>query len=246
MKCSVVFVAATLALSVLATLSVADNPSTMGQEEATPPPLASKLDKHIAQFDTSGRSLVAIVLELSCSHKIPLAIEYADYSSTKEPINLRFTNQSLREIFVGVVSKVPTYRVSFSDGLVTIYSPAARADKSNLLNTTIQRFSVTQRDTREAETELFCALQRETKSGNVCTGSTAPGQWGAKKITVDMLNVKVYEILNAVIAQNGEAVWTVAVSPAQLSKLPAGELWHIYPLEEQFKTVALERLVKIH
>jgi hypothetical protein len=244
MKCSIVIVAATLAFSLLATLSASDSPSTMGQE-AKPTPLASKLDKRIAQFDASGHTLVAIALELSCTHKIPLAIEYADRYSTTEPIDLRFSNQSLREIFVGVVSKFPTYRVSFSDGLVTIYSPAARADKSNLLNTTIKRFNVTQRDTRDAETELFCALLRETKSGNVCSGSTAPGQWGTKKITVDMEDAKVYEILNAVIGQNGEAVWTVAVSPEQLSKLPAGQLWHIYPLEEEFKTVALSRLSRI-
>jgi hypothetical protein len=243
MKCSIVIVPAALMFSVLATLSATNSPSTMAQE-AKPTLLARKLDKRIAQFDTSGRTLVAIALELSCTHKIPLAIEYADHYSTSEPIDLHFSDQSPREIFAGVVSKFPTYRVSFSDGLVTIYSPAARANNSNLLNTTIKRFNATQRDTRDAETELFCALMRETKSGSLCFGSNAPGQWGTKTITVAMEDAKVYQILNAVIAQNGEAVWTVAVSPELLSK-PTGQLWHIYPLEEEFKTVALSRLSRI-
>jgi hypothetical protein len=57
MKCSIVIVAATLAFSLLATLSASDSPSTMGQE-AKPTPLASKLDKRIAQFDASGPARV--------------------------------------------------------------------------------------------------------------------------------------------------------------------------------------------
>jgi hypothetical protein len=123
--------------------------------------------------------------------------------------------------------------VSFSAGLVDIYAPAARADNSNVLNTPIKGFSVTTLDTHRADIELFCAVVRQTQKAGVCAGNIATGQWRTKKITLHMETAKVYEILNAVIAQNGQAAWTVIVPPDKLSKLQVAGLWHIYPLENR-------------
>jgi hypothetical protein len=210
-----------------------------------PTSFASKLDTRVAEFDGSGRSLVAVALDLSYAYHVPLALQYVDRSSTTQPITMHVRNDTLREIFVGIISQFPDYRVSFSEGLVEIYSPSARADSSNLLNTTIRKFTVARRDASHAEMELYCAMVRETRAGDVCGGSTT--SWGAKNITLDMENAKVYRILNAIVSQSGDAVWIVTVPPGKLSELASvGRLWHIYPLEEPFRAAALDALAELH
>jgi len=77
-----------------------------------------------------------------------------------------------------------------------------------------------------------------------CGGSLAVGQWDPLRITLHLHNARVYEILNAIVAQNGRAIWTVTVS--NLASLPqCCGLWYIYPLQEPFKSVVSDRLVRM-
>lgn len=198
-----------------------------------------KIDSRIQQFSTSGRTLVDSVIELAYKYQVPMAIEYADWEATKRPLNLEFHKKSFRGIVEAIVKEDPQYQVSFSNGIVDIFSPTAREDGSNLLNKIMKDFSVTEMETRRADFQLFCAL---TQSG--CAGSLAVGQWDPLRNTLHMHNARVYEILNAIVAQNGRAIWTVTAS--NLASLPqCCGLWYIYPLEEPFKSTVSDRLVRM-
>lgn len=89
--------------------------------------------------------------------------------------------------------------------------------------------------------ELFCALSHEIMPSGGCGESHAGGQWGPLKITLHLQNAKVYEVLNALVSENGKAIWTVIRSPDKLSELQGG-IWYIYPLQQPFKAVVSERL----
>ena len=203
-------------------------------------PFESKLNSRIGHFKISGETLVAIVLDLAYEFQLPTGIEYVDHQATTRPINLELHNETVRGILLAIVQQVPEYKVSFSDGLVDVYVPKAREDPSNLLNKIIKNLAVSELDTGEANMELFCALCREVTVN--CAGSFATGQWGPLRITVHLENAKVYEILNAMTAQNGKAIWTVIAPPDRLSKIPVGGLWHMYPLEFPFVSGILEKL----
>lgn len=203
---------------------------------------AAKLDERVEVFNTSGRTLVASVLDLAYEYELPTGIEYIDREAATKPINLELRNESVRGILLAIVQQLPQYRVNFSDGLVNIYAPRAREDASNLFNRVIKTFAVTELDTHRADVELVCSLARELVPPGPCGGSIAVGQWGPLKITVHLQNAKVYEIVNAMVAQNGKAVWTVIAPPDKLSKVPVGGLWHIYPLEPPFKDAVLLKL----
>ena len=205
----------------------------------------SRLNSRIGHFKISGQTLVAIVLDLAYEFQLPTGIEYIDHDAMTRPINLELHNESVREILLAIVQQVPEYKVSFSDGVVDIYVPKARGDSSNLLNKPIKNFGVSGLDTTRADMELFCALSREVLPSGGCGGSIATGQWGPLRITVQLQNAKVYEILNAMTAQNGKAIWTVIAPPDGLSKIPFGGLWHIYPLEAPFKQGILEQLREV-
>jgi len=204
----------------------------------------SKLDKRVEHFDTAGRTLIASVLDLAYEYELPIGIEYVDRALTR-PIKLEFHHDSVRGILVAIIQQAPGYRVAFSGGLLDIYAPSAREDPSNLLNKVIRNFAVTELDTHRADMELLCALARELVPPGGCGGSIAVGQWGPLKVTVHLQNAKVYEILNAIVAQNGKAIWTVLTPPDQLSKIQFGGLWHIYPLEPSFKNAVQDKLTSM-
>jgi hypothetical protein len=204
----------------------------------------NKLDHRIETFGTSGRALVANLLDLAYEYQVPMGIEYLDRDAARRPINLELHNESLRGIFTAVVAQLPEYRVDFSGRVVHIYSPQARRDASNLLNKSIKNYSVRNADTRDADFQVLCALSSELDPGSFCGGSIAGGQWGSLRITLRLQSARVYEILNAIVSENGKAIWTVTVPPEKLSRLPNEGLWHIYPEEPAaFKAVALEKIM---
>jgi hypothetical protein len=203
------------------------------------------LERRVEQFDTSGHSFVASVLELAYQYELPMGIEFMDRETATRPINLEFRDETVRGILLTIIGQAPEYRVSFSAGLVDIYSPKARDDSTNLFNRVIKDFEIRELDTHDADLALFCALGRQLVPPSSCFGSVAIGQWGATKITVRQQNAKVYEILNAIVARNGKAVWAVTAPPERLSKIPVGGFWHIYPLEPPFKIAVLEKLTSM-
>ena len=218
-------------------------PSTAKVELPRVSNFEQEIDSVIERFSTSGRTLVDSVIELAYKHQVPMAIEYADLEATTRPLNLAFHNKSFRGIVEAIVKEDPQYRVSFSNGIVDIFSPMAREDSSNLLNKLMKDFSVTEMETRSADFQLFCALVQAAGSGG-CAGSLAVGQWDPIRITLHLQNVRVYEILNAIVAQNGKAIWTVTAS--NLASFPqCCGLWYIYPLQEPFKGVVSDRLVRM-
>jgi hypothetical protein len=173
-----------------------------------------------------------------------MAVEFVDGDATR-PLNVQFRNQSLRQILEGIIRQAPRYRVNFSQGLVDIFNPESRGDASNPFNAVIRDFAVTKQETRQADFRLFCALTRQIYSSKVCGGSLASGQWPSVEITLHLQDAKVYQILNAIVAQNGRAIWTLAVRLDQLSKPQPSDLWYVYPLQQPFKSTVLERLVRI-
>lgn len=220
--------------------AIREQPRQVAPESVRVSNLEQRLNRRIERFDTAGRTLVACVADLAFTYELPTAIEYADRDAAGRPLNLTFHNESIRRILEAIVLHAPQYRVDFGHGIVDLYAPQARENPSNLLNNVVKDFAVTQVDTHEADFQLFCAVSRELDS-QACAGSIAVGQWPTK-ITLHLQNVKVYEVLDAIVAENGKAIWTVMVRPDKLSKLQAGGNWYIYPLQQPFRPVVLERL----
>jgi hypothetical protein len=234
-----------LIVSWLMVISAKANLCASNTEPAQVTIFKRKLDTRVERFETSGRTLVASLIELAYEYELPTAIEYIDHEAATRPINLQFHDESVRGILMAIILQIPEYRVSFSDGTVDVYVSKAREDSSNLFNKVIKDFSISALDTHLADMELVCALTRELVPPGGCGGSIAVGQWGSLKITLHLHNATVFEILNAIVAQNGRAVWTVMAPPNKLSKIPVGGLWHVYPLEPSYRSGVLDRLTKI-
>lgn len=184
-------------------------------ESTTASSFEQKLDIPVKRFDTAGRTLVACIVDLAFTYQLPTAIEYADREAATRPLNSHFQNESVQRILEAITEQVPGYSVSFSGGIVDVFAARGRGDPSNLLNKITKDFAVSEVDTHEADSQLFCAVVSELYSQG-CLVSIALGQWGPLKITLHLQNARVYEVLNAIVAENGKAIWTVLVRPDQL------------------------------
>jgi len=208
---------------------------------APPSNLEQKLDQRVERFDTAGRTFASCIIELAYTYGLPAAIEYADRDAARRRLNLKFQDESIRGILDVLVQQTPEYRADFGEGLVDVYSPRARADSSNVLNRVIGDFAVTEKETREADFWLFCDLAWKLNKGP-CGGSLATGQWEPTRITLHLQNAKVYDVINAIVAENGKAIWTVTAPPDRMSKIQNGGSWYISPLECPFQADAVQRL----
>ncbi len=203
--------------------------------------LTEKLQLPVPAFDSGGRPMVDIVLDLAYQYQLPLGLQYADEAAVHRKINVKLQNHDLRNVLSTVISRLPEYKMTVGNGLIQIFSPKGRAEASNLLNTRIPDFEVHAVDTHEASADLACSLARQINPRIACFLSLVPGQWGPLNVTLHMHNAKVHEILDAIVGQNGAAVWTVLAPPDGMASL-GKDLWYIYPLKPSFKQTAIERL----
>jgi hypothetical protein len=221
-----------------------EHPRKVSLGPATQSQLEQKLEQRVIQFNTAGRTFVGSVAALAYDYGLPTAIEYADRQAARRPLHLDFRDRPVREVLEALVQQTPEYRMSFSDGIVDIYSLRARADDSNVLNRVIRDYEVTQKETREADFELLCELGQKLGS-KFCGGSLAIGQWEPTRITLHLHDAKAYEVINAIVAQNGKAIWTVTARPDRMSKIQDGGSWYVYPLEGPFEEMAVEKLERV-
>jgi hypothetical protein len=201
-----------------------------------------RLNARVKRFDTAGRSLISVVVDLAYEYRLPTGIEYVDQEAMSRPIHSVYRDESIGVILTKMVGQFPEYGISLTGGIVNLYSREARKESTNLLNTTLTVFSVNAVETRIADFELFCSLTEKIEPGTRCSGSLATGQWKTDVITLDLRDATVHEILNAIVAENGSAIWTVITPKDKLNQIPVGGLWHIYPLDEFFKQSVLEKL----
>ncbi|HEV2349766.1 MAG TPA: hypothetical protein VG028_07980 [Terriglobia bacterium] len=192
------------------------------------PSFERRVESRVAQFDAKGRPLIRAILDLANEYELPLGIEYIDREAVWQPLNLKLSNKSVCEILEALVAQLPQYKMRVSAGAVEIYSPKARADASNLLNTVVENFAVTDKSPRMASAAIYAAMMSEHHEMCCLAGSVLESV-GEPKTTINLKNRKVYEILDALVAQNGESLWVPLVPPQRLSA-PDPKLWEVYQL----------------
>ncbi len=214
-------------------------PTAKSAESEIPTSFEKRLHKPISIFDARRGSFVQNLLGIVYRFQLPLALEYVDPRAVTEPSGMVLRDVTARQAIEALVQRLPEYRVSFSNGLVDIYSPKARTDNSNLLNVTIPCLEVSRMDASMASEMVFDALATATGFRGPIFHSVAGA--GGKQVTISVRQMKVYEILNKIVSMQGKSVWVVSVPPNKLSRLQ-GNLWHLYSLDPSSESIIAVRL----
>ena len=203
----------------------------------------AKLGTRRGPLNSNGRTLLQSVISLAYEFQFPVGFEYLDREAVQGPLNIRLRRPSVREMIEALVNELPEYRVSFSNGVVEVYSPLARSERANVLNTVIPEFAVRDADPEEASTAVLEALLRSEGTKTALVESTALGS--PLKVNIHRKDAKVYEILDAIVAQHGRLMWTVTASPERLTTVH-GDLWYVYPLDPpQWERIVIDRTQRL-
>lgn len=192
------------------------------------PSFDQRLGIRVLRYDTGPRPFVRAVLDLVSKYQLPLGLEYVDREALRRPLNLRLNNKSVREILQALVAQVPQYRLRISPDVIEVYSPKARADASNFLNTVVANFARTGQTPRMVSLAIYSAVTAERHQ--VCCGIVnvlEPGD--APTVTLALRDKRAYEILDALVARM-QGFWIPVVPPEKLS-VPGPKLWEVYQLE---------------
>ncbi|PYU96790.1 MAG: hypothetical protein DMG25_00685, partial [Acidobacteria bacterium] len=199
-----------------------------------------RLESQVAEFDAAGRPFVQLVLDVAYEYELPLGLEYVDADAMKQPMNLKLRNERVREVLLAAVAQLPQYRLEVTPHMLKIYSPKARSDSCNLLNTTIHDFKCLAQSPRMASMEVYAAMMSQLHVP-CCEAGDVLDSGHPRTVSLDLQDKKVYELLNAIVAQNGETVWVALVPPEKLSDRKA-KLWEIYGLGPGWERILLRDL----
>lgn len=201
------------------------------RETQTSQSFGERLSAKIPVFESDHQPLAAALLKVVYRYHLPLGLEYIDRDAVQRPLELKLRNSSVREVLESLVGQMPEYRVRFGSGVVEVYSPKARQDRANLLNTVIGNFDLQKDTIRMASAELRDSLANELQPGAGSIGDVVDS-FLSPKFSLHVRAAPVYEILNALVAADGRTLWAVAAPPNRLSVLqPAVPLWKLYDLD---------------
>ncbi len=204
--------------------------------------LSHLLTVRIQEFGGGNASMAHNLVHLAYSRHLPIALEYIDHAALAGHPTPRLRGVTVGEALRTIVAVCPEYSVDVSHGVVEIYSPLARRDGSNLLNTIIPRFTLTNLDAGVASAALLDAVFAHRRPGMSVAHSVAGV--GGERLSLSVMNMPVYAILNKIIALQGSSIWTITVPPQKLSNLKDTP-WHVYPLDPAYESIVLDVLGKI-
>jgi hypothetical protein len=191
--------------------------------------LAEKLSTQVAHFGISGQTLLDGIVGLAYRYELLVGWEYIDREAVERPLSIQLPKCSVREAVEALVRQLPAYCVTFSPEIIQIYSPSARADPKNLLNLTVGDFHVVDESVPDIDFRLWGEIFTRLHPGKGYGGHSVGGLLTPEgKITINLRDAKVYEVLDAVVAAEKGSWWIVSVPAEQLSSLPSSGLWEIH------------------
>lgn len=213
--------------------------SVAAKNTAKRPSFRQKLQTHAAAFEIQRASPVRVLIHTAIQYQLPLALEFADWDAVKPVPRIKLPPGQVRQRIESLVAMIPGFRVSFSNSLVDVYFPPARADSSNLLNTRLRGFQVQDVDAGLAAAMVHGALLAQERPQSILANSSAGV--GGTPVSVDAHNAPVYEVLNGLVSQQGSSLWVVGAPPGQLQNINA-DLWRFYPLSVALEPIIVERV----
>jgi hypothetical protein len=212
--------------------------SAVGQTRGPDRPSIESLLSQETSFVPKSTSTLERLTEVARHSQVPMGIEWVGQLDTRVPKPLYSSRRTVRSLIEAILQQVPGYRARVQNGVLTIARTATSDTPKNFLNVRIPEFQVDRANLYDANallrSKIKMTLHPERYTGGVGGGyghaATGEPSFDEKSITFSGRNLTVREILNKIIALNGNALWVVQLVP---SKRMTGEPFFAQgPLDE--------------
>jgi hypothetical protein len=192
---------ALLLLAVKISWAPATNPRPPQEDD-----LAVTLSKRVSSYDIGTLSLVGALIRVSNDFHVPMGIVWVNSASARAERPFAWKDATVQEIIQTIVSTQHGYQVLIRDRVVHVFPPIS--DNQNFLKTNIGEFSVHDADVELAYFKLRTLL-RPPEHGNRFLSIAGPGD---SKVTVELKNSPVEDVLDALTVASNLKIWIVTFS----------------------------------
>jgi hypothetical protein len=165
------------------------------------------------------------LIEVAQHYRIPMGIEWinlpnADGSSPLTP------QPTVREMILSIFRPIPGYKMEIRGGVVNVSNVAFVDDSRNFLSMRLAEYRADRENVFGAEFRLRLSIhstlhpERYSLGGNggYGYGTQRDDDFDVTNISFSRRNVTVREILNAIVRENGNALWVVELVPSKMMK----------------------------
>ena len=175
-----------------------------------------------ASFVPKSTSALDQLIEVAHHYEIPMGIEWIDRPDAKVLTLPQSKRTSVQRLITAILRQSPGYRLKVADGVVHIANKTFVGDPRNFLNLRISEFRVKEGNVFDADASLRLGItmtlhpERYARGWNGGYGYGAGGVFDVRNITLFGRNLIVRQILNKIIAANGNALWVVQLNPSRM------------------------------
>lgn len=174
--------------------------------------------RKVEKFKVHERNMIDALLMFGQQERLGIGIDYIKAEAFKQKINLEFHNATLGDV-LDTITRRFGYVWSSHDRVLTVTHAGAMRGRRNLLNQRIETFKVSAMPLELAgcrlRTTLYFAVNPSSK------GVVGDCPYGGAEHTIEgleMKNVTVRQILDALVAQHGNGAWIVQQPPWTMDK----------------------------
>jgi hypothetical protein len=222
-------------LLVLAFASLAVVPCS-GQTNPTDD-LASKLSARIPEYRLEGVTFLEALLRVAADFQLRMGIAWVNTPAAHTTHSFYWHDVTVQEIVTAIADSEPGYSLRTAGSVVHVSSNMILANQ-NFLLIRIPEFAMRQQPVELAELRLKQRIRQIVSRSKRLFPESALVSAGEPKLDLDLTNVTVEEILDALITSSPRQVWLASfTNPARLT--PSGfhhtfqiESWLVNPDEQ--------------
>lgn len=162
------------------------------------------------------------LVQIAIHYRIPMGIEWMYDIRESEPITLT-PQQSVEDLINQILVQRPGYFKEINLGVVNVKKATIASDSRNFLNLRLAEYSVRDINVFGAESQLRVGIHRmrhpEPYARGVNGGYGQPDRgdgFNVSNISCRRENVTVREILDVIVAKNGNSLWIVEINPGTM------------------------------
>lgn len=201
-------------LLILFTASLCIAPTISGQT------LESKLAKTVEAFDSESTTTEEQLVEFARRFQIPMGIELLYSASKKGVPPIRARNSTLQNVLRQIVHQQSGHDYRLSDGVVHVFPMSLTDDSLNFLNLRIPKYKIERESLNGAAYKLRISIKLvihpESNIGGGYGGVGLNDDFHVPQITLSGNNLTVRQILNQIVALQGNASWVVRLNQWQM------------------------------
>jgi hypothetical protein len=175
-----------------------------------PQAIQGKLHATVKTYSLSADNFLQALTKTASQFEIPMGIEWVREPQTMRPFNRTWKQATPYKIIRTLVNTQPGYEFEVRGSVVHVHPHGSLGDPHDFLNLNIKRFVVKDEYVASASYRLRQIVREASMppSGSGTAASITSGA-GDKPVTLDLQNVKVRKILDALSLASGLKMWVV-------------------------------------